>query len=182
MVVLSENVEVTIHGRGGGGVVSAGYIIAVAAFYDNKFSQAFPMFGTERSGAPVTSYVRISDKEIYLRSQIYEPDYSIVLDPSIASHVDVSSGVQKAVIVNSKNAVKLHQKTFIIDSSRFGDSFGNIAVVAAFAKCTGIVSQGSLLKAIDEIFSKKGKEIVNKNTNIVNSVFSEKSCPLELGR
>jgi pyruvate ferredoxin oxidoreductase gamma subunit len=177
---LSEFVEIRIHGRGGGGVVSAGYILAVAAFYDNKFSQAFPMFGLERSGSPVTSYVRISNKQIDLRSQIYDPDYSIVLDATLIGNVDVAAGVTKALIVNSRKPVKLEPKTFVADAAKFGDRFGNIAMVAAFAKCSNIVSQPSLLKAVEEIFARKGKEIVDNNVKIVNDVFKEKTCPLEL--
>lgn len=177
---MSEIVEIRVHGRGGGGVVSAGYIIAVAAFYDNKFSQAFPMFGLERSGSPVTSYVRISSKSIDLRSQIYEPDYSLVLDPTLIGNVDVDSGVHNSTVVNSKKPVKLKSKTFIVDALKFGDSYGNIAVISAFAKCTNLISQFSLLKAVDEIFGRKGKEVVDKNRAIVNNVFKEKNCPLEL--
>lgn len=180
MVLLSELVEIRVHGRGGGGVVSAGYILAVAAFYDNKFSQAFPMFGLERAGSPVTSYVRISKKQIDLRSQIYEPDYSIVLDPTLVGHVDVAAGVRNSVIVNTKKAVKLHPKTFVADASKFGDSFGNVAMVAVFAKCTNLVSQHSLLRAVEDVFGKKGAEVVDKNKAVVNKVFEEKSCPLEL--
>ncbi len=177
---MSELTEIRIHGRGGGGVVSAGYILAVAAFYDDKFSQAFPMFGLERSGSPVTSYVRISSKEIDLRSQIYEPDYSIVLDATLIPNVDVSSGVRTSIIINSKNPVKLKNKVFVADASKFGDVFGNIAMIAAFAKCTNMVSQPSLLKAVEEIFARKGNEIVDRNKAIVNQVFAEKSCPLKV--
>ncbi|MFH1331673.1 MAG: 2-oxoacid:acceptor oxidoreductase family protein [archaeon] len=177
---MSELTEIRVHGRGGGGVVSAGYILAVAAFYDNKFSQAFPMFGLERSGSPVTSYVRISKKQIDLRSQIYEPDYSIVLDPTLVGHVDVAAGVRDSIIVNTKKPIKLHRRTFVADASKFGDSFGNVAMVAVFAKCTKIVSQQSLLRAVEDVFGRKGGEVVDKNKDIVNDVFKEKSCPLEI--
>jgi len=179
---LSGLVEIVIHGRGGTGVVSAGYILAVAAFYDGKQSQSFPMFGLERSGSPIASYVRISDKKIDLRSQIYEPDYSIVLDSTLIGHVDVASGVGKAVIVNSKTPIKLPARTFILDASRLGDTFNNVSMVAAFAKCTNLISKASLLKAVDDVFSRKGKEVVDKNKAIVDAVFREKTCPLELGK
>ncbi|MEM4244636.1 MAG: 2-oxoacid:acceptor oxidoreductase family protein [Candidatus Nanoarchaeia archaeon] len=178
---MSEIVEIRVHGRGGGGVVSAGYMIAVAAFYDNKYSQAFPMFGLERSGSPVTSYVRVSSKPIDLRSQIYEPDYSIVLDSTLIANEKVDAGVTNSIIINSKKPIKkLSPKTFVADASKFGDAFGNVAMVAVFAKCTNLISQPSLLKAVEEIFGRKGQEVVDKNKAIVDRVFKEKTCPLEV--
>ncbi|MFH1210494.1 MAG: 2-oxoacid:acceptor oxidoreductase family protein [archaeon] len=177
---MSEITEIVVHGRGGGGVVSAGYMLAVAAFYDGRQSQAFPMFGLERSGSPVASYVRISRDKIDLRSQIYEPDYAIVLDSTLIGNVDVEAGVKSAIILNSKRPIHLKPRTFIADVSKFNDPVGNIAMVAAFAKCTDLVSKESLLKAVADIFSKKGEEIVNRNKKIVEDVFREKTCPLEL--
>ncbi len=100
--------EIRIHGRGGQGSVTAAELIAVAAFEDGKWSQAFPYFGTERRGAPVTAFARISDRKIRVRSQVYEPDYVIVQDPSLLSSVDVASGLKSdgLIIVNSeKDAV-----------------------------------------------------------------------------
>lgn len=175
---MGDITEVRIHGRGGMGVVSAGYTLAVAAFYDKKFSQAFPMFGLERSGSPVTSYVRISNSKINLRSQIYSPDYSIVLDASIAKHVDVAAGVAKSLIINSKKPVSFPVETFVVDVSRF--SFPNIAMVAAFAKCAKLLSKDSVIRAVEEIFSKKGESVVNDNKSVVNEIFKEAVCPLSL--
>ena len=71
--------EIRIHGKGGQGAVTAAEALAIAAFHDGKFSQAFPSFGPERSGAPVESYCRIDDKFINLRTHIYEPDYLMLL-------------------------------------------------------------------------------------------------------
>ena len=179
---MSEITEIVVHGRGGGGVVSAGYMLAVAAFYDGKQSQAFPMFGLERSGSPVASYVRISRNKIDLRSQIYEPDYAIVMDSTLIGNVDVESGVREAIILNSKRPIHLKPKTFIADVSKFNDPIGNITMVACFAKCTGIISRESLIRSVEDIFSKKGEEIVSRNKKIINDVFAEKTCPLELKR
>jgi pyruvate ferredoxin oxidoreductase gamma subunit len=95
--------EIRIHGRGGQGNVTASEFLAEAAFADGKYSQSFPMFGSERHGAPVTAYVRISDKPIRIRSQIYEPDYVIVQDDSLFGSVDVLEGLVDGglVVVNS---------------------------------------------------------------------------------
>jgi len=96
--------EIRIHGRGGQGSVTAAELLAVAAFEDGKYSQAFPFFGVERRGAPVTAFTRLSDKKIRLRSQIYEPDYVIVQDATLVSAVDVTAGLKPdgIVIVNSE--------------------------------------------------------------------------------
>jgi len=75
--------EIRIHGRGGQGSVTAAELLAVAAFADGKFSQAFPAFGVERRGAPVQAFTRMDDTPIRLRSQVYEPDYVIVQDPTL---------------------------------------------------------------------------------------------------
>lgn len=95
--------EIRIHGRGGQGNVTASELLAEAAFADGLYAQAFPMFGSERHGAPVTAYVRISDRPIRLRSQIYEPDYVIVQDASLFAGNDLLEGLKSGglVVVNS---------------------------------------------------------------------------------
>lgn len=95
--------EIRIHGRGGQGNVTAGEFLAEAAFTDGLFAQAFPMFGSERHGAPVTAYVRISDSPIRKRSQIYEPDYLIVQDPSLFRGEDILQGLKPEglIVINS---------------------------------------------------------------------------------
>lgn len=180
MTLLSQLTEVRIHGRAGSGVVSAGYLLAVAAFHDKKFSQAFPMFGIERSGSPVTSYVRISDRKIDLRSQIYEPDYSIVFDPSLLASVDVAAGVKNCVVINSKKPLDIGPKAVVVDASKFGTTFFNVSMIAAFAHCTSLVSKSSVLKAVEEIFSRKGDDIVSRNKAVVENVFRENICPVGL--
>lgn len=95
--------EIRIHGRGGQGNVTAGEFLAEAAFAGGLYAQAFPMFGSERHGAPVTAYVRISDRPIRIRSQIYEPDYLIVQDASLFSGTDVLEGLKEGgtVVINT---------------------------------------------------------------------------------
>ncbi|MEM4598264.1 MAG: 2-oxoacid:acceptor oxidoreductase family protein, partial [Candidatus Diapherotrites archaeon] len=87
--------EVRIHGRGGQGAVTSSQVLAVAAFYDGKYCQAFPSFGVERRGAPVEAFTRISDKPILVRNHVYFPDFVLVLDPTLADCVDVSKGLKK---------------------------------------------------------------------------------------
>ena len=86
--------EIRIHGRGGQGVVTAADLMAYAAFADGHHAQAFPSFGSERTGAPVVSYCRIMDKEIRSREPILEPDVVIVQDPTLLAVMDPFSGLK----------------------------------------------------------------------------------------
>ena len=159
--------EIRIHGRGGQGSVTAAELIAVAAFEDGKWSQAFPYFGTERRGAPVTAFARISDQKIRLRSQIYAPDYVIVQDPSLIPGVDVASGIKGdgLVIVNTAKApsdlkIKTSATVKTIDATALaieviGKPIVNTALLGAFAGATGNIRLESINKAIKARFPGK---------------------------
>lgn len=101
--------EIRIHGRGGQGSVTATELLAVAAFEDGKYSQAFPAFGVERRGAPVMAFVRLNDKPIRLRSQIYEPDYVIVQDATLVDVVNVAAGARQdgIILINTEKNLNL---------------------------------------------------------------------------
>jgi pyruvate ferredoxin oxidoreductase gamma subunit len=152
--------EVRIHGRGGQGSVTAAELLAVAAFEDGKFSQAFPFFGVERRGAPVTAFARLSDKKIRLRSQIYEPDYVIVQDATLISAVDVTAGLKPngIVIVNSEKSAEdvgldagIDVRT--IDATGLaldiiGRPIVNTTLLGAFAGATGEIGIDSIKQSI----------------------------------
>jgi len=91
--------EIRIHGRGGQGSVTAAELLAHAAFFEGKWTQAFAHFGAERRGAPVKAFARISDEPILVHSQIYNPDYIIVLDPYLYKLLDVAAGLKRDGIV-----------------------------------------------------------------------------------
>lgn len=102
-------VEIVFHGRGGQGAVTAANLLVAAALEDgNKGVQAFPFFGAERRGAPVRAFARISDEEINLRSEIYDPDIVVVLDESIMDIVDVLKGLKKdgKILINTRKKPK----------------------------------------------------------------------------
>jgi pyruvate ferredoxin oxidoreductase gamma subunit len=177
--------EVRIHGRGGQGAVTTGQILAIAAFYDGKESQTFPMFGLERMGAPVTAFVRMDNKTINIRNEIYFPDYVIVLDPSLILSENVAKGVKKGgkVLVNSsKKPAELGLKgdfeVHTIDADSigtkvFGKPIVNTIMIGAFAAMIKDIKLDSLKKAIDEIFSEsKGKEIAEKNKKAVEDAYN----------
>ena len=152
--------EVRIHGRGGQGSVTAAELLAVAAFEDGKYSQAFPFFGVERRGAPVTAFTRLSDKKIRLRSQIYEPDYVIVQDATLITAVDVTAGLKAngIVIVNSERAaddVGIDNQVDVrtIDATGIaleiiGRPIVNTTLLGAFAGATGEIGIDSINKSV----------------------------------
>lgn len=161
--------EIRIHGRGGQGAVTSSQVLAIAAFHDGKYCQAFPSFGVERRGAPVESFSRISDQKINVRQHIYEPDYIIVLDSTLLESVKVESGLKDSgtIIINSdKKAdefeLNTNAKIKAIDVTKvalqiIGKPFVNIAVLGAFAAMTKEISLDSLGKAIDQEFAEKEK-------------------------
>jgi 2-oxoisovalerate/pyruvate ferredoxin oxidoreductase gamma subunit len=185
-------IEIRIHGRGGQGAVTTGQIMAIAAFYDKKESQTFPMFGVERAGAPVTAFCRISDEKINLRSQVYAPDVVMVLDPSLLEAVDVTKGMKKggALILNTNKSreevIKIleerheyegHYDVHIVDATSiainiFKKPIVNTPMLGAFSKITGLVSLKSLKAAMDEIFAAKGQQMADMNKKAVEEVFN----------
>lgn len=174
-------IEVRFHGRGGQGAVTAADILAIAAFHDGKYCQAFPVFGTERRGAPVAAFARIHDRFIRIRSQIYEPDYVVVQDASLLDVVNVADGLKKegAIIINTeKNPEQLKLKTqakvHTINATKIAlDVLGvpivNTTMLGGFAALTGVVTLSSLKKAIELRFSEK---LAAKNIKAVEVAYN----------
>lgn len=109
--------QIRIHGRGGQGVVTAAEMLSVAAFEQGRHAQAFPSFGSERTGAPVVAFCRIDDGEIRLREPIVEPDVLIVQDPTLLHQVDVFQGLKPDgwVLINTR---KSFEDLGLVDISR----------------------------------------------------------------
>jgi pyruvate ferredoxin oxidoreductase gamma subunit len=99
--------QVRIHGRGGQGVVSGAELLAVAAFLEGRYAQAFPSFGSERMGAPVVAFCRIDDKEIRLREPVMEPDALIIQDSTLLHQVDLFNGLPAGglILLNSTRSL-----------------------------------------------------------------------------
>ncbi|MBW2992348.1 pyruvate ferredoxin oxidoreductase subunit gamma [Candidatus Woesearchaeota archaeon] len=178
--------EIRIHGRGGQGAVTTGQILAIAAFYDKKESQTFPMFGLERMGAPVTAFVRINDKQINIRNEIYLPDHVIVLDDTLVESENVAKGIKKGgkIIINTNKSpkdfnIKGDFKVHCVDANCtareiFGKPIVNTIMIGAFAKITKEISLESLNKAIDEQFlGTKGKEIADLNKKAIEKIYKQ---------
>ena len=155
--------EVRIHGRGGQGAVTAAQLIAEAAFREGKHAMAFPFFGAERRGAPVRAFARISDEPIYIRSQIYEPDIVMVLDPSLTEMPDVTEGLKEGglLILNTRRKPEELElgdyRVATVDATGIAIELGlivagwpvvNTPMCGAFVAATGEVGLDTMLDVI----------------------------------
>lgn len=163
--------EIRIHGRGGQGVVTAAELLSVAAFNEGRHAQAFPSFGSERTGAPVVSFCRIADHPIRVREPIVEPDALIVIDPTLVHQVDVFGGLRRDghVLINSsrdlgtlrledlyeRSSPEHIQTVAATDLARehLGRPLPNAALLGGFAALTTVVSLGSVASAIRDRFA-----------------------------
>ncbi len=182
-------IKIRIHGRGGQGVVTAAELIALAAFYDGLKSQAFPVFGVERTGAPIQSFARISKEKILSKEQIYQPDIIIVQDPTLLSAKDTLSGFKDntILILNSEKTIdniyeiinKKIKKEQIYKAPAtkialevIGQNIVNTVTLGIFARHSNIITLNSLLKAIEEKFKDKGEKIINKNCQAIKLAYN----------
>ena len=155
--------QVRIHGRGGQGVVTAAELLSMAAFAEGTWAQAFPSFGSERTGAPVAAFCRFSDRPIRTREPIATPDCVIVQDPTLTGHVDVLAGLRRGgwVLVNSTAPVTLgskHATVLAVPATQLamrhiGKPVPNAALLGGFAALTGVVSIDSVAGAIRRRFA-----------------------------
>ena len=157
---------VRIHGRGGQGAVTAAELLSVAAFGEGRHAQAFPTFGSERTGAPVVAFCRIDDRPIRLREPITDPDALIVQDPTLLHQVDLFAGLGQNgyLVLNTSSTLEAlglaelgqrldpeHVVTVPateIARRRVGRPVPNVPLLGAFAALTGEVSLGSVLDAV----------------------------------
>ncbi len=163
-------VEVRIHGRGGQGVVTASDLLAMAAFTDGHHAQAFPSFGSERTGAPVVSFCRITDSEIRTREPVLEPDVIVVQDPTLLSVMDVFAGLKPdgyALLNSTKGFDELGLAdlvarlpkghaialpAFDIAREHVGRPVPNAVMLGGVAALTGLIRLESVVDAIRHRF------------------------------
>jgi len=169
--------EIRFHGRGGQGVVTSANLLAIAAFKEGKYCQAFPFFGTERRGAPVVSFTRIDNEFIRTREHVYNPDYVVVLDPTLLEVVNVTEGLKQdgMIIINTNKKVNLKTKAKVkmVDATdialkNIGKPFVNTPMIGALVGATKIVKLDSVIEAANERFS---GEIANKNVKAIKEAF-----------
>jgi pyruvate ferredoxin oxidoreductase gamma subunit len=167
---MNNLVEIRWHGRGGQGAKTASLLLAEAAFDTGKFIQGFPEYGPERMGAPITAYNRISDERVTIHSNIYEPDYVVVVDETLIDVVDVTAGLKEdgAIIINSpktpeeiKSKLSGYKgKVYTIDAreislATLGRYFPNTPMLGAVVKVSKIMDDDTFIQAMDSSFKHK---------------------------
>jgi pyruvate ferredoxin oxidoreductase gamma subunit len=168
--MVKDIIQIRWHGRGGQGAKTAALLFADVVFSTGKYVQGFPEYGPERMGAPVTAYNRISDNVIRVHSNIYEPDYVIVVDETLFESVDVTKGLSKegAIIVNTsrdkEEIIKLLNgytgRVYTIDARKIsleslGRYYPNTPMLAAIVKVSGVMSEETFLKEMQHSFEHK---------------------------
>jgi pyruvate ferredoxin oxidoreductase gamma subunit len=163
--------SIRFHGRGGQGVVTAAELLALAAFHEGKYAQAFPSFGSERTGAPVTSFCRVDAAPIRLREPVVAPEVIVVQDPTLLHAVNVFQGLVPAghVVINTTRslgelglgdwaAARAPGRTVTVPATELarehlGRPLPNVALLGAVAALTGIVGLPALERAVHERFA-----------------------------
>ena len=169
-MATNDMVEIRWHGRGGQGAKSACMLLADVAALQGKFVQGFPEYGPERMGAPITAYNRISEKRCSIHSNIYYPDYVVVVDETLLDSVDVTGGLKEGggIIINTPSSPQEIRsrlpgwagKVCTIDARRIseenlGRNFPNTPMLAALVKVSGVVEPEQFLADIEESFQHK---------------------------
>jgi pyruvate ferredoxin oxidoreductase gamma subunit len=167
---MNNLIEIRWHGRGGQGAKTASLLLADAAFNTGKYIQGFPEYGPERMGAPITAYNRISDTPITIHSNIYEPDYVVVVDDTLLESVDVTSGLKEdgAIVINTTKSADYLKKVlkgyngniYTIDARKvsmetLGKYFPNTPMLAAIVKVSKIMTDEELLSDMEGSFKHK---------------------------
>ncbi|MCF0135902.1 MAG: 2-oxoacid:acceptor oxidoreductase family protein [Lachnospiraceae bacterium] len=186
---MNNTVEIRWHGRGGQGAKTAALLLADVAFETGKFVQGFPEYGPERMGAPITAYNRISDKEIRVHSNIYEPDYVVVVDESLLEAVDVTAGLRKegAVVVNTAKSVEeirpllrgYEGDVYVIDArtisiEALGRYFPNSPMLAAIVKVSGVMDRETFMTEMRGSYAHKfasKPEVIEGNMKALEMAF-----------
>ena len=188
---MSNVTEIRWHGRGGQGAKTAALLLADVAFQTGKYVQGFPEYGPERMGAPITAYNRISDTKIRVHSNIYDPQYVVVVDESLLETVDVTKGLKKdgAILINTqrtKEEIIPHLKgyegeVYIIDAHKvsmatMGKYFPNTPLLAAIVKVTGLMDEDTFLTEMRASFQHKfatKPEVIEGNMAALSMAFKE---------
>ena len=188
---MNDMIEIRWHGRGGQGAKTASLLLADAAFNTGKYIQGFPEYGPERMGAPITAYNRISDTPIRIHSNIYEPDYVVVVDDTLLESVDVTAGLKEdgAIVINTtkedeeiKKSLKGYSgKVYKIDARKIsmetlGKYFPNTPMLAAIIKVSKIMDENDFLNDMQGSFKHKfakKTEVIDGNMKALEMALKE---------
>ena len=188
---MKDLIEIRRHGRGGQGAKTASLLLADAAFNTGKYIQGFPEYGPERMGAPITAYNRISNNPIRIHSNIYEPDYVVVVDDSLLEAVAVTAGLKPdgAIVINTTKSGK-ELKTLLngysgdvytIDARKIsletlGKYFPNTPMLAAIVKVSGVIDEKDFLADMEGSFKHKfakKPEVIDGNMKALEMALKE---------
>ena len=188
---MDNMIEIRWHGRGGQGAKTASLLLADAAFNTGKYIQGFPEYGPERMGAPITAYNRISNSPITIHSNIYDPDYVVVVDDTLLECVDVTSGLKEtgAIVINTtkdadylKSVLKGYNgNIYTIDARKISEEalgryFPNTPMLAAIVKVSGVMSDEALLEDMKGSFKHKfakKPEVIEGNMKALEMALKE---------
>lgn len=188
---MNKPIEIRWHGRGGQGAKTACLLLADAAFSSGKYVQGFPEYGPERMGAPITAYNRISDERCTVHSNIYNPDYVVVVDETLLESVDVTAGLAKegAIIINTEKSPGEVRpllggyagKVCTIDARRIseetlGRNFPNTPMLAAAVKVSGVVESERFVSDMKASFQHKfatKAQVIEGNMNALTKSMQE---------
>ena len=188
---MEDLIEIRWHGRGGQGAKTASLLLADAAFNTGKYIQGFPEYGPERMGAPITAYNRISSKPITIHSNIYEPDYVVVVDDTLLESVPVTAGLKKsgAIVINTTKSADYLKKVlkgydggiYTIDARKLsmetlGKYFPNTPMLAAIVKVSKIMSDEDFINDMKGSFKHKfakKPEVIDGNMKALEMALEE---------
>ena len=151
---MKDIVEIRWHGRGGQGAKTASLLLADAAFNTGKYVQGFPEYGPERMGAPITAYNRISSERSTVHSNIYYPDYVVVVDETLLSAVDVTAGELRPLLKGYEGRVCTIDAGKISEEE-LGKNFPNTPMLAAIVKVSGVIGEEEFVKDMEGSFKHK---------------------------
>ena len=167
---MKDLIEIRWHGRGGQGAKTASLLLADAAFNTGKYIQGFPEYGPERMGAPITAYNRISNKPITIHSNIYYPDFVVVVDDTLLESVDVTAGLKDngGIIINTTKSPEeikellnnYNGNIYTLDAKKIsiealGRYFPNVPMLAGIVKISNIMTDDELIKDMEGSFKHK---------------------------
>ncbi len=188
---MSGSLEIRWHGRGGQGAKTAALLLADVAFETGKHVQGFPEYGPERMGAPITAYNRISDDVIRLHTNIYEPDYVVVVDETLLESVDVTAGLSKdgAILVNTARSAEeikpelngYEGKVYTVDARRIsidalGKYFPNSPMLGAIVRVCDIMEKDRFFSEMQKLFQHKfakKPEMIEGNMKALETAYAE---------
>ena len=188
---MSNLIEIRWHGRGGQGAKTASLLLADAAFNTGKYIQGFPEYGPERMGAPITAYNRISDEPITIHSNIYYPDYVVVVDDTLLESVDVTSGLKEngAILINTTKPADVLRKElkgykgdiYTLDARKIsletlGKYFPNTPMLAGIVKISKIMTDEELIEDMKGSFKHKfakKPEVIDGNMKALEMALKE---------